>query len=474
MGVEEMKAKKAMDDVVVLLPGILGSVLQLDGKDVWAPSPRGIFQGVTSFGGSVKRLRIQGVDDYTKQSLGDGVTAPRLVPDVHLIPGFWKIDGYTKIKQVMFERFDLTEGENWFDFPYDWRRDNRVAADRLAADAPRWLAQWKAKSGRREAKLVLLAHSMGGLVARHYLECLDGWKETRHLITFGTPYQGAVNAAAFLVNGLREKFGPFTVDLSDFLRSLTSVYQLAPRWQCIRDRSGNWGRFAETALPNVDAGKAKAALQFHRDIEAEVNRHREDENYRRQSYQIHPVVGILQPTLQSGRLVGDELVTSTDPLDPKAPEGGDGTVPRLSATPLEYADDPREVYASERHATLQNVDAVLANIYGKLTRTSNIGYKSTPFDGFALELKDLYRPDEPLVLTARTAGVADRAVATARNVDTGGVVGSETVSVGSDGSFAFSLSPVSPGVYRVSVGAADIHLGMNPVSDLFTVAGESE
>ena len=56
-----MKAKKAMDDVVVLLPGILGSVLQLDGKDVWAPSPRGIFQGVTSFGGGVKRLRIQGI-----------------------------------------------------------------------------------------------------------------------------------------------------------------------------------------------------------------------------------------------------------------------------------------------------------------------------------------------------------------------------------------------------------------------------
>ena len=32
-------AKQPMGDVVVLLPGILGSVLQRDGKDVWAPSP---------------------------------------------------------------------------------------------------------------------------------------------------------------------------------------------------------------------------------------------------------------------------------------------------------------------------------------------------------------------------------------------------------------------------------------------------
>ena len=31
-------AKEPLGDVVVLLPGILGSVLTRDGKDVWAPS----------------------------------------------------------------------------------------------------------------------------------------------------------------------------------------------------------------------------------------------------------------------------------------------------------------------------------------------------------------------------------------------------------------------------------------------------
>jgi hypothetical protein len=33
---------------------------------------------------------------------------------------------------------------------------------------------------------------MGGLVARHYLEVFDGWRDTRMLVTFGTPYRGSV------------------------------------------------------------------------------------------------------------------------------------------------------------------------------------------------------------------------------------------------------------------------------------------
>jgi len=44
---------------------------------------------------------------------------------------------------------------------------------------------------------------MGGLVARYYLEALDGWRNTRALITFGTPYSGAMKALDLVANGLR-------------------------------------------------------------------------------------------------------------------------------------------------------------------------------------------------------------------------------------------------------------------------------
>ena len=124
-----MADRLPVDDVVVLLPGILGSVLERDGKEVWALSRGAAFRGLMSLGGSIKDLRL-GDDDPDVDDLGDGVRATRLMPDVHLIPGFWKIDGYGKIKRWLFDRFDFEDGVNWFDFPYDWRRDNRVAARR--------------------------------------------------------------------------------------------------------------------------------------------------------------------------------------------------------------------------------------------------------------------------------------------------------------------------------------------------------
>ena len=126
-----------MPDVVVLLPGITGSVLQKNGKDVWGPSGGAILRALMSGGKSIRDLALGGADDPNVDDLGDGVTAPALVPDVRLIPGFWKIDGYTKVRETLSRMFSLTLGENYFELPYDWRRDNRVAARRLAPDSSR-------------------------------------------------------------------------------------------------------------------------------------------------------------------------------------------------------------------------------------------------------------------------------------------------------------------------------------------------
>ena len=105
---------------------------------------------------------------------------------------------------------------------------------------------------------MLVGHSMGGLVARHYLEVLDGWRDTRMLVTFGTPYRGSLNALDFLCNGFKKKIGPIGVDLTRLLRSLTSVYQLLPRYPVIDSGSGDLTRVAETAdLPGVDPVRAE-------------------------------------------------------------------------------------------------------------------------------------------------------------------------------------------------------------------------
>src|SRR5690348_5634573 len=188
---------------------------------------------------------------------------------------------------------------------------------------------------------------MGGLVSRYYLECMDGWKDTRRLITFGTPYRGSVNALDFIANGLVKKVGPLKAfDLSLMLRSFTSVYQLLPIYPCIdADGSGPVRPGESTGVPQLDVPRASTALvDFFRAMEAGVANRPEN------AYEIHPIVGITQDTRQSAVLVSGKLTVRRDRRQPSGEaidESGDGTVRRVSATPIEMGDDPAAVYASQ-------------------------------------------------------------------------------------------------------------------------------
>jgi len=141
---------------------------------------------------------------------------------------------------------------------------------------------------------------MGGLIARYFLEVLDGWRDCRALITFGTPYRGSLNALNFLANGYKRLF----TDLSEVMRSFPAMYQLLPIYRALLV-GDDYVRVAEsTGVPGVDAALAQDALAFHREIEAKVDEHRKDPEYLGQGYVIVPVVGTRQPTLQSATLAG--------------------------------------------------------------------------------------------------------------------------------------------------------------------------
>jgi pimeloyl-ACP methyl ester carboxylesterase len=327
--------RKPLGDVVVLIPGIMGSVLRKDGRDLWALSGSAILTGLRTLGGSVKDLALTG-DSPDRDDLGDGIDASAIFPDTHLLPGFWKIDGYTTIGRAITGPYDAVHDRNYFEFPYDWRRDNRAAARRLAKLSAGWLRSWREQSGNKSAKLILVAHSMGGLVSRYFLEVLGGWRDTRMLITFGTPYRGSLNALAFLANGLRKSIGPLTLlDWSSLLRSFTSVYQLLPIYPCYDSGAGQLDRVGEVSgIPNVDDRRARAALDFHNEIRKAVEANAKDDVYLKERYTLHPIVGTCQPTLQIGRRAGN----SVEMLErhPKMSDlQGDGTVPERSATPVE-------------------------------------------------------------------------------------------------------------------------------------------
>lgn len=453
-------------DLVVLLPGITGSVLaNAKGKEVWGLSAGVVWRAITSLGGSITGLELAGDD------VDDGVTATRLVPDVTIVPGLIKIDGYSRVSEYLIKQLGLIEGQNFHAFPYDWRRDNRVNAKRLESQALSWLKHWRASSGNADAKLVLIGHSMGGLISRYFIECLGGWQHTRTLMTLGTPHRGSVNAVGFLANGMKKGIGPLGLDLSPLLRSLTSVYQLLPIYPCVSvGGSTALARVADAAaagnLPHVDAQRAKAARAFHQEIQDAQAANAGQAPYAKSGLTVIPIVGIEQPTAQSALVEGDKvtLLNSYEGKD----MGGDGTVPRVSGTPIDMNDAKREVYAAESHGAIQNADGTLANLKGVLTRDKIDFRKFQRAEDTAmlsLDVDDVVLPGEKLKVRVRPSEGAPKVMVTltpsAGGAPVEGALRRDAEPRWQAGEFA-----LAPGVWRVTAHAE----GATPVNDLVIVA----
>ena len=473
--------REAMPDVVVLLPGITGSALHRNGSMVWGWSGKNGLRALVDGGSRMSRDLMLHDDPRDRDDLDDGVVATKVIPDLHLIPGVWKIDGYTRVAESIRASFDVEPGRNYFEFPYDWRRDNRVSARRLERAAHDWLARWRETSGNQDARLILVAHSMGGLVSRYFLEVLGGWKSTRALLTFGTPYRGSLNALGTLANGERKLGG--RVDLSALCRSFTSLYQLLPIYECWDAGDGTLRRVGESSgIPNVDAARAADALAFHREIEAAVERNRQDEQYRRAGYTLFPVVGTHQPTNQSARPGGDgvELLRSLGGRD----RGGDGTVPRISATPIELERERGAMFAATKHGSLQNADATLTQLFGAFTglyldlggfRRLEETEQERRMTHVGLDLEDVYEAGQPIPLAVEgDGGDPVSLVAAVRDAESGSEVARVPLSRDDDRRWRAELPPLPEGAYRVRVsGEEGAGAGIEPVEDAFVTYGEA-
>ena len=65
-------AKIRMRDIVVLLPGITGSVLRKDDKELWAISGQAAWKALTSVGSSLQPLMLE-EDNPEFDEIGDGI-----------------------------------------------------------------------------------------------------------------------------------------------------------------------------------------------------------------------------------------------------------------------------------------------------------------------------------------------------------------------------------------------------------------
>ncbi|MET7455815.1 ATP-binding protein [Streptomyces sp. NPDC005574] len=237
-------------------------------------------------------------------------------------------------------------------FPYDWRLSADSSARLLAHAALDHLSRWKRHPARHASayqdpaeppKLVLIAHSTGGLVVQSALaQFPELARATRDVVAVGTPFRG-VPAAVTLFGPPRSERHTAVNAARAALRTMPGVYDLLPDAPCVLTDVGGLRRLTadDVAALGGDRALASAALDARRGRTAAGPQPR-----------LHAVVGTSQPTAQSLSVVDGvaEVFRHVPRLHPDgAPvregdgrtgtvnEGGDGLVPVWSATPPEYA-----------------------------------------------------------------------------------------------------------------------------------------
>jgi len=218
---------------VIIIPGILGSRLRErgSGRELWPGSLYNVLF-------SARSLALD-VDPKTLEPRVDDVEA------YDLFRGLLGTDFYGAIIDTLERQGGYVRGfpghaadagrRRYYVFPYDWRQDNVVTAGKLDA----LIDQIRRDYGDPKLKVDIVAHSMGGLITRYYIQYgvtdvlngnefpanFAGAGKIRTAVLLGTPNLGSVNALHSLLDGYH--VGRQAIP-ADVLATMPSVYELLP------------------------------------------------------------------------------------------------------------------------------------------------------------------------------------------------------------------------------------------------------
>jgi pimeloyl-ACP methyl ester carboxylesterase len=426
-------------DAVVVLPGIMGSELveAESGRVLWGiADPRWYVSAWTS-GKSLVALKVT---DDERAGRSNRIFAKRLLRvSSAFAPVLRGVEPYSDL--ITGLRSVVAHPDAILEFPYDWRLPVAVIAERLADAAYDHLRQWRAHpDGSKSARLVLVAHSMGGLVARYFTGVLGGRTEVRRTVTLGTPFYGSVKAAYILGSGRGAPVPLPHARLRDLAATLPGIYDLLPSYRCV-DEETEARRLTPADLAVIGADRELAEDSF-------ASR---DRMFTTDGGGLSALVGVEQPTMQS-LVLADGVVTEKYYIcEDKPPgglsrvnRGGDSTVYRESAT----ADGVEPMHLPQAHAALASTEEAIAHVRAVLT-DRRLG---PPLGATAigLEVQDVVTIGKEFEVAVLT--LDDPAAATCQVVDTHT---SAPVAwpqfARRDGTIVARVTLQRPGVYRVGV-----------------------
>jgi hypothetical protein len=436
-------------DAVVVVPGIMGSELRNERNEVvWGMKPRVLFRQLLSRDVLTRLHLAPGAPD-------DGIRATALLAFPGYLPLLDGVEPYTDLVAAL--RKATVHPDAVLPFPYDWRRSIAHNARILEGVATAHLAAWRERirslpghdPSLPDPQLSLVCHSMGGLIARYFTEVLGHREITRRVITLGTPFAGSVKAVRILAHGDILPMGLLAGAVRDAARTFPGVYDLLPRYPCVRAAGLEPLSGAAAAGLGADPDLFAGAAEVHRAVIDAAKAAGAG------VCPIRPVVGVTQPTLASLRIDSGEAVFD-ERLDSEDRRGGDSTVGRDHAFPS--LSTPH--YLPQRHGKLAGTDEAVAFVVAVLTEREPGAYQG---DGIGLRLPDAARATVPFDVEVENLG-AGQARCRLIDADSGRQVDVKTPRR-SDGRAVATFVAPEPGLYRVTASGG----GFNPVEDLLLV-----
>lgn len=399
-----------MRHVVVVIPGIGGSVLGPGegGRSSWDASVTGIGRVLTD----PTRLSLEEHPELRPDGLIGGVTVlggMTVLPGYRdlvrgLINGLGAVDAVLRPDELPDPRVDLLL------FPYDFRLGIAAAAERLATSLHPLVGSADARWPGRP--VLVVAHSMGGLVARYWAGALGGWRHCAGMVTLGTPHRGAPKALEWLVNGIR--LGRTWHRATEVVRAWPGAWDLIPRYEAVYDADGGRSLRAED-LPeesvNASGSLAASAARVPAGLRAGARTHADiaagwGDIPSGRAPAIHAVFSRGHDTpaeaiLSAGRLTVRKKDAAWLPSG--GWDGGDGTVPALSAVPVELSQAVGvRVPVWQRHGPLGSSPEA-ARIVKEYETESIAAVRGDSDPGIVLDLDDFPPPRAPVKAFLRNA-----------------------------------------------------------------------
>lgn len=226
---------------VVIVPGLGGSKLWRGSQLVW-PNVRYLLSHIEELAMSTP-LEPRG-----------------LLDEVVIIPNFIKLQQYGGLSDYLVEDLGYERGRDLFEFAYDSRQDVRVTARKLGAALEAWNVA---------APITILAHSLGCLVSRYYVERLGGKKRVGRLVLMGGPHHGAPETLVTMMQGVNlTPLGLLDRKFRDAMATWPSTYQILPAYPCVTAPAGTGLDVLTNPswLPEHSRGLLAAAREFRTEL----------------------------------------------------------------------------------------------------------------------------------------------------------------------------------------------------------------